>query len=174
MLIKKYGNRRLYDTESSRYITLEELAGIIRRGEEVRVVDAKSGEDLTTATLAQIIIEGRGAARLLPLPLLVQLDQAVLRGRVDRPHLGSGPRRPLHQHLGQVTGVGTHLDHRARSSRVQAGQHDLGQVDQGMAPAPGVGGVRIGFGAKLLHERASVEIPGRAAGQRRRSVSITW
>ena len=72
-LIKKYGNRRLYDTANSRYITLEELAEIIRGGQEVRVVDAKSGEDLTTATLAQIIIEGRGAARLLPVPLLVQL-----------------------------------------------------------------------------------------------------
>jgi polyhydroxyalkanoate synthesis repressor PhaR len=73
MLIKKYGNRRLYDTVHSRYITLEELAGIIQGGEDVRVVDAKSGEDLTTSTLAQIIIEGRGAARLLPVPLLVQL-----------------------------------------------------------------------------------------------------
>ncbi|TMA14751.1 MAG: polyhydroxyalkanoate synthesis repressor PhaR, partial [Deltaproteobacteria bacterium] len=72
-LIKKYGNRRLYDTGHSRYITLEELADIIRGGEDVRVVDAKSGEDLTTGTLAQIIIEGRGAARLLPVPLLVQL-----------------------------------------------------------------------------------------------------
>jgi polyhydroxyalkanoate synthesis repressor PhaR len=73
VLIKKYGNRRLYDTAHSRYITLEELAEIIRGGEDVRVVDAKSGEDLTTSTLAQIIIEGRGAARLLPVPLLVQL-----------------------------------------------------------------------------------------------------
>jgi polyhydroxyalkanoate synthesis repressor PhaR len=73
VLVKKYGNRRLYDTARSRYITLEELAGIVRGGEDVRVVDAKSGEDLTTATLAQIIIEGRGAARLLPVPLLVQL-----------------------------------------------------------------------------------------------------
>jgi polyhydroxyalkanoate synthesis repressor PhaR len=72
-LIKKYGNRRLYDTAHSRYITLEELAGIIRSGEDVRVVDAKSGDDLTTGTLAQILIEGRGAARLLPVPLLVQL-----------------------------------------------------------------------------------------------------
>jgi len=72
-LIKKYGNRRLYDTAHSRYITLEELADIIRGGEDVRVVDAKTGEDLTTGTLAQIIIEGRGAARLLPVPLLVQL-----------------------------------------------------------------------------------------------------
>lgn len=73
MLIKKYGNRRLYDTARSRYITLEELADIVRREEGVRVVDARTGEDLTTATLAQVIIEGRGAARLLPLPLLVQL-----------------------------------------------------------------------------------------------------
>ena len=73
MLVKKYGNRRLYDTAASRYITLEELGAIVRGGEEVRVVDAKTGEDLTTATLAQIIVEGRGAARLLPLPLLVQL-----------------------------------------------------------------------------------------------------
>ena len=73
VLVKKYGNRRLYDTEESRYITLEELAGSVRQGKEVRVVDAKTGEDLTTATLAQIIIEGRGAGRLLPPALLVQL-----------------------------------------------------------------------------------------------------
>ena len=73
ILIKKYGNRRLYDTAESRYITLEELAGIIQAGAEVRVVDAKSGADLTQATLTQIIIESRDAAHLLPVPLLTQL-----------------------------------------------------------------------------------------------------
>jgi len=73
VLVKKYGNRRLYDTARSRYITLEDLGEAVRAGEEVRVVDARTSEDLTTATLAQIIIEGRGAARLLPVPLLVQL-----------------------------------------------------------------------------------------------------
>jgi len=73
MLVKKYGNRRLYDTDESKYITLEELAESVRRGKEVRVVDAKTGEDLTNGTLAQIIIEGRGAGRLLPPQLLVQL-----------------------------------------------------------------------------------------------------
>jgi polyhydroxyalkanoate synthesis repressor PhaR len=73
VLVKKYGNRRLYDTDRSRYITLEELADSVREGNEVRVVDARTNEDLTTATLAQIIVEGRGAARLLPAPLLVQL-----------------------------------------------------------------------------------------------------
>jgi len=73
ILIKKYGNRRLYDTAESRYITLEELADKIQGGTDVRVVAAKTGEDLTQATLTQIIIEGRGVARLLPVPLLTQL-----------------------------------------------------------------------------------------------------
>jgi polyhydroxyalkanoate synthesis repressor PhaR len=73
VLVKKYGNRRLYDTSQSCYVTLEEVGELIRAGQDVRVVDAKSGADLTAATLAQIIIEGRGAARLLPVPLLVQL-----------------------------------------------------------------------------------------------------
>ena len=72
-LIKKYGNRRLYDTGESRYITLEELSRKIQQGGDVRVIDAKTGEDLTQGTLTQIIIEGRGAARMLPVPLLVQL-----------------------------------------------------------------------------------------------------
>lgn len=71
--VKKYSNRRLYDTAESRYITLDELAEKIRAGARVEVVDAKSGDDLTQATLAQIILESRRAARLLPVPLLVQL-----------------------------------------------------------------------------------------------------
>src|SRR5579883_562938 len=71
--VKKYGNRRLYDTGESRYVTIEELADKIRKGADVQVVDAKSGQDLTQATLTQIIVESRRAARLLPVPLLVQL-----------------------------------------------------------------------------------------------------
>jgi polyhydroxyalkanoate synthesis repressor PhaR len=71
--IKKYSNRRLYDTSESRYVTLEELAEKIRRGSDVRVIDAKTEEDLTQAILAQIIIESRGAARLLPTTLLLRL-----------------------------------------------------------------------------------------------------
>jgi polyhydroxyalkanoate synthesis repressor PhaR len=73
MVVKKYSNRRLYDTADSRYITLEELAEKIRGGADVQVLDAKSGEDLSAATLTQILIEGRGAGRLLPVPLLLQL-----------------------------------------------------------------------------------------------------
>lgn len=72
-IVKKYGNRRLYDTDESRYITLEELADRVRAGADVRVVDARSQADLTQATLAQIILESRGGSRLLPTSLLVQL-----------------------------------------------------------------------------------------------------
>ncbi len=73
MIIKKYSNRRLYDTEASRYITLEELAERIRAGWDVQVLDAQNGEDLTQATLAQIILEGRGVSQLFSVPVLNQL-----------------------------------------------------------------------------------------------------
>lgn len=73
VLIKKYGNRRLYDTDESRYLTLEELAQKIQGGVDVRVIEVKTGEDLTQATLTQIVIESRGAAKFLPVPLLTQM-----------------------------------------------------------------------------------------------------
>src|SRR5262249_50023120 len=72
-IVKKNGNRRLYDSTDSTYVTLAEVAARIRAGDDVRVVDAKSGDDLTPQTLAQIIFEDRNAARLLPVPLLQQL-----------------------------------------------------------------------------------------------------
>ncbi len=73
VLIKKYGNRRLYDTGESRYITLEELAAKVRGGADVRIVDAQTGEDLTQATLVQVVLEGGNAAKFLPVQLLTQM-----------------------------------------------------------------------------------------------------
>ncbi len=74
VIIKKYGNRRLYDTSASRYINLEEIAALVRNGKQVRVVDAKTGEDLTRVTLTQIIVEdAKGGPTGLPLELLRQL-----------------------------------------------------------------------------------------------------
>ncbi len=74
ILIKKYGNRRLYDTTSSRYVNLDDLAAHIRAGREVRVVDAKSGQDLTRVLLTQIITEdAKDKPTGLPLELLRQL-----------------------------------------------------------------------------------------------------
>jgi len=73
LVVKKYPNRRLYDTAESRYITLEDLADRIKKGSDVLVQDATSGADLTQATLTQIILESRGGAKLLPVPLLLRL-----------------------------------------------------------------------------------------------------
>ena len=73
--IKKYANRRLYDTESSTYITLDRLAQMVREGREFEVVDAKSGEEITRQVLTQIIVdeEARGGETMLPINFLKQL-----------------------------------------------------------------------------------------------------
>jgi polyhydroxyalkanoate synthesis repressor PhaR len=74
IVIKKYGNRRLYDTAGSRYVNLDDLAQHVRAGREVRVVDAKTGQDLTRVTLTQIITEdAKDKPTGLPLELLRQL-----------------------------------------------------------------------------------------------------
>jgi polyhydroxyalkanoate synthesis repressor PhaR len=72
--IKKYANRRLYDTESSTYITLDRLATMVREGREFEVVDAKTGEDITRSVLTQIIVdeEARGST-MLPVNFLKQI-----------------------------------------------------------------------------------------------------
>ena len=66
-LIKKYANRKLYDTRTSRYITLEGIAQLVRDGHDIKVVDRVNGHDLTQVTLSQIVLseEKRGPARLL-------------------------------------------------------------------------------------------------------------
>lgn len=74
VLIKKYGNRRLYDTAGSRYVNLEDIASLIRQGKDLKVVDAKNGQDLTRVTLTQIITEdAKEKPTGLPLELLRQL-----------------------------------------------------------------------------------------------------
>jgi len=76
ILIKRYANRKLYDQGRSRYVTLEELEEFIRQGREIRVVDAVSGDDLTSQTLAQIILDtARGGRSALPVAFLHQLIQ---------------------------------------------------------------------------------------------------
>jgi len=74
VVIKKYGNRRLYDMAASRYVNLDDIARLVRDGKEVKVVDAKSGRDLTRVILTQIITEdAKGKPTGLPLELLRQL-----------------------------------------------------------------------------------------------------
>lgn len=81
VIVKKYGNRRLYDTTGSRYVNLDDIAALVREGKEVRVEDATTGKDLTRVTLTQIITEdAKERPTGLPLELLRELivasDQA--------------------------------------------------------------------------------------------------
>ncbi len=75
--IKRYSNRKLYDTETKRYVTLEDIANAIRQGEDVRVVDHVTGEDLTSITLLQVIFEEqKKIGSLVPQVFLSRLIRA--------------------------------------------------------------------------------------------------
>jgi polyhydroxyalkanoate synthesis repressor PhaR len=116
-LIKRYGSRKLYDTEESRYVALDELAGWIRDGQQIKVIDNKTADDVTAQTLTQIISEeGRKGTSLLPNELLHDLiragEKAVsdgveqLQNRMDRLVQASmdriGPVRRAREEMAQL------------------------------------------------------------------------
>lgn len=84
LLIKRYASRRLYNTETSDYVTLEDIAGFIRDGREVQIIDLKSGDDLTRQYLLQIIAEheSRGES-VLPVAVLNDLVRSYMTGKVS-------------------------------------------------------------------------------------------
>jgi polyhydroxyalkanoate synthesis repressor PhaR len=75
-VVKRYANRKLYDTQRSRYVTLEQIAEMIRGGEDVKIVDNNSKEDLTAITLTQIIFEEEKKQSFLPLSALRNIIQS--------------------------------------------------------------------------------------------------
>ena len=79
-IIKKYANRKLYDTRTSSYVTLEGIAGLVRDGHEIKVVDRETGQDLTQVTLSQIVLseEKRGPSHLIDGGALQERGQALL------------------------------------------------------------------------------------------------
>jgi polyhydroxyalkanoate synthesis repressor PhaR len=122
-LIRKYGNRRLYDTRTSRYVTLGDLVEVFAGEEEVKVADAVSGEDLTKRVLAQAILfeESRRRTQILPVGLL----RALLRHRGDEKKLAKvlaevgpvGRSRPA-----EATGESGELDDLKRRLRALESQ----------------------------------------------------
>jgi len=87
-LIKRYANRKLYDTERSCYVTLDEIADMVRDGDELRIIDNRSGEDLTRVTLAQIVLEDeKRDKKILPLQTLRMLIEqpGEMIARLGRP-----------------------------------------------------------------------------------------
>ena len=75
VLIKRYANRKLYNTDSSRYITLKGIGELIERGEDVRVMDNETGEDITSISLSQILVDGERRDRGVPRTMLSDLIQ---------------------------------------------------------------------------------------------------
>src|SRR5438128_81784 len=108
-LVKRYSNRKLYDTSESRYVTLDEIARWVKSGEEVKILENESGEDLTAVTFAQIILEEeRKKSGLLSLRVmreLIQHGESALQGlaatqehrraAVPRHELGGAPEHHL-------------------------------------------------------------------------------
>ena len=81
LLIKRYASRRLYNTETSDYVTLEDIAGFIRAGREVQIVDLKSGDDLTRQYLLQIVAEHESKGEsVLPIAVLTDLVRSYATG----------------------------------------------------------------------------------------------
>lgn len=135
-LIKRYESRKLYDTEESRYVSLDEISGWIRQGQEVKVVDNATGGDVTSQTLTQIILdEGRRGTSSLPSELLHDLvrmgERAVSSGfeqvssGVDRLVQASidrlGPVRRVREEMSSL---------RARLEQLESSLADL-ERDQG-------------------------------------------
>lgn len=83
VLIKKYENRRLYDVTNSRYVNLDDVARLLQQGDEVRVVDAATGDDITRLVLTQIIVEGAKAPDS-GFPLDVLRDMVIASGRASQ------------------------------------------------------------------------------------------
>jgi polyhydroxyalkanoate synthesis repressor PhaR len=94
VIIKKYENRRLYDTTNSRYVNLEEVADMLRQGTEVQAIDAASGEDITRLILTQIIVDGAKTSDSgFPLDILRQM--VVSTGRASQETLLRNARSML-------------------------------------------------------------------------------
>ena len=113
--IRKYSNRRLYDTSASSYVTLNDVAELIRHGAEIRVVDAKTGEDLTRSVMLQIICESKPQQEALPIPFLQEIIQAssqgVRKSLQDFLSIGHQARKELHHQVGSLVRSGAALSH---------------------------------------------------------------
>jgi len=106
-LIKRYESRKLYDTEESRYVSLEEIAGWVRGDQEVRVIDNATSEDVTTQTLTQVILEeGRNGSSALPSELLHELVRSGARAfSTGVGHVQQGVDRFVQSSMDKLTPV---------------------------------------------------------------------
>ena len=111
ILIKRYANRKMYNTETSRYITLKGIAALIEEGKEVRVIDKETGEDITSVALSQILVDSERSNTTIPNSLFSQLIGRGGDALYDTPaprskrrerwsHRTPGTRAPRHEGRG--------------------------------------------------------------------------
>src|SRR5687768_1371635 len=118
-VIKRYANRKLYDTQHSRYVTLDQISEMIRAGDEVKIVDNKTKEDLTSVTLAQIIFEEE---------------------KKQRSFLPLGAMRNIIQNGGEWFAEAQRRVQSVLPLPFKRGEHDPPAVDHGDEPEPGEDG----------------------------------
>ncbi|HEY8120910.1 MAG TPA: polyhydroxyalkanoate synthesis regulator DNA-binding domain-containing protein [Myxococcota bacterium] len=122
VLIKRYANRKLYNTATSRYITLRGISDLLESGNEVRVIDNETGEDMTAVTLSQILVETERGGRSAPGSLLSELFQRGGSAIVDRVRQGvDEAREDLDELRGNLRGlIGANGKEREPVSSAQA------------------------------------------------------
>lgn len=120
-VIKRYGNRRLYDTKDSRAITLRDLEALVRRGDDLRVIDGDTGEDLTRRTLVQILLEEQNALQLDILP--VEMLRAIIQAR-------------SHEAVSELNGLVRRMSMSLMSQWMTAGKA-AADLLRAVAPTPG-------------------------------------
>jgi len=127
-LIKRYPNRKLYDVEASTYVSLNEIAALIRSGDTVQIVDNATGEDITAQTLTQVVLEeGKRGASILPTELLHDL----LRRSGEALDTGIGQLRHGVDELVQGSlGRLTRVLHGSRADELQELRDQLAQLDR--------------------------------------------
>ena len=124
-IVKRYANRKLYDTQRSRYVTLEQIADMIRSGEDVKIVDNNSKEDLTAITLTQIIFEEEKKQSFLPLSALRNIIQSGA-NNISQVATQAGERvRGIFKRDGSEGGVGDPEGEDASAAGSAGGGHPI-------------------------------------------------
>ena len=125
-VIKRYANRKLYDTQHSRYVTLDQISEMIREGDDVKIIDNKSKEDLTSVTLAQIIFEEEKKQKsFLPLQTMRNIIQT---GGESIHQLVSQAQSKVEEVQRKVTDILPHKDEDSDEAQASAGDTELAET----------------------------------------------
>ena len=149
-LIKRYESRKLYDTEESRYVSLEEIATWVRQGQEVKVVDNATGADVTSQTLTQIILdEGRRGTSFLPSDLLhdlVRIGEKAMHTGIEQ--VQTGVDRLVQASMDRLAPVRrVREEMTSLRARLEQLESSLADLEQGTRPEPVAAGEPVAVGS---------------------------